>query len=390
MKKLLLLGAILVLCLTSCASPEGKAERILDNFTSSLSEITDAENMSPYELSSAINERRLVLEQDIKDIRKELTENEDMERFENALLIDDIDIYLTLREELASKNLAIIDAIKGKKWINSETGTAESRFTLGNNALSFLGLANNKPYSILNGDIVFQDKNGNCVLFFELKDNDLTIRNIQGETVKYREPKFNELILGVWRTSNYRVYNFKKNGISHCYLTLGSNKDKRKKYTINKNNVITHIDNVFSTGKIQSTDYIYNSKTDKLVENTENYPNSYYRGKNKGPESLSFLFDGKVKSVKKQEPRVKFSSKSSSSSNDWDSVLKEYEKFVNKYAKLYKKAIAGDMDALSEYAEYLESAERLQKKLDGAKNDLSVAQAKEFNRITLEFANSVL
>ena len=82
--------------------------------------------------------------------------------------------------------------------------------------------------------------------------------------------------------------------------------------------------------------------------------------------------------------------KKNSSNAQWDKVLNEYDEFVDQYAKLYKKAQAGDVSALTEYVKYLESANRLQKKLETAESDLSMAQAKRFNKIILKLANAVI
>lgn len=76
------------------------------------------------------------------------------------------------------------------------------------------------------------------------------------------------------------------------------------------------------------------------------------------------------------------SSPSSATNTNWDSVLDEYEKFVDNYITLYKKATAGDMSAITEYANCLESAEKLQEKLDNAQSSLTSAQLSRYTRIT--------
>ena len=45
--------------------------------------------------------------------------------------------------------------------------------------------------------------------------------------------------------------------------------------------------------------------------------------------------------------------------DDWDKILNEYEKYVDQYIKTYKKAMSGDMSALSEYVELAEKAQKL-------------------------------
>ncbi len=80
----------------------------------------------------------------------------------------------------------------------------------------------------------------------------------------------------------------------------------------------------------------------------------------------------------------------SAGSEDWDSILDEYEKYCDKTVALYKKAQAGDISAMTEYASLLESAQSLQKKLENAGSDLSAAQAARLNKIAAKMANAMM
>ncbi len=82
--------------------------------------------------------------------------------------------------------------------------------------------------------------------------------------------------------------------------------------------------------------------------------------------------------------------KSSSSGEDWDKILDEYEKYCDKAVALYKKAQAGDMSAMTEYASLLESAESLQKKLENAGPNLSAAQAARLNKIAAKMSKAMM
>lgn len=84
------------------------------------------------------------------------------------------------------------------------------------------------------------------------------------------------------------------------------------------------------------------------------------------------------------------SSESSSSSNDWNSILDDYEKYIDKYIKLYKKAKAGDTSALTEYPALLEKAQSLSNKLSGAQGDLKPAQASRFLKLQQKLTNAAL
>lgn len=88
------------------------------------------------------------------------------------------------------------------------------------------------------------------------------------------------------------------------------------------------------------------------------------------------------------------SSKSISSSNDdsnnWDELLDEYEKFVDKYIAMYKKAMAGDMTALSSYADLLKSAEDISEKLENAEDDLTTSQLSRYMNISQKLTTAAL
>lgn len=77
-----------------------------------------------------------------------------------------------------------------------------------------------------------------------------------------------------------------------------------------------------------------------------------------------------------------------SGSEDWDKVLDEYESFCDKIVPLAKKAQAGDITAVTEYASLLQSAQSLESKLDNAASDLSAAQAARLSKISAKLASA--
>ena len=80
---------------------------------------------------------------------------------------------------------------------------------------------------------------------------------------------------------------------------------------------------------------------------------------------------------------------SAGSSSDWDEVLNEYEKYVNSYVTLYKKAMNGDASAMSEYASMLEKAQSFSQKLERAGGDLTATQVARMNRINQKMLNAI-
>lgn len=80
----------------------------------------------------------------------------------------------------------------------------------------------------------------------------------------------------------------------------------------------------------------------------------------------------------------------STSGEDWDNILDEYEAYCTKLATYAKKAQAGDVSAMTEYASLLESAESLQKKLENAGSDLTAAQVARLNKIAAKMAKAMM
>lgn len=78
------------------------------------------------------------------------------------------------------------------------------------------------------------------------------------------------------------------------------------------------------------------------------------------------------------------------SREDWDSVLDEYDTYCTKLASLAKKAKAGDMTAIADYASALESAQALNEKLESATGIMTAAQAARFSKIAAKMASAMM
>lgn len=76
-------------------------------------------------------------------------------------------------------------------------------------------------------------------------------------------------------------------------------------------------------------------------------------------------------------------------SNNWDSTLDSYEKLVDKYISLAKKAQAGDMSALADYASIAEESQKLSNKLNDA-SDMTPAQMARYQKITAKMASAAM
>ena len=75
-----------------------------------------------------------------------------------------------------------------------------------------------------------------------------------------------------------------------------------------------------------------------------------------------------------------------SNTEDFDEMLDDYEAYIDQYIEFYKKSLAGDMSALSEYPALLEKANNLQQSMEKAQNadQLTIKQIKRMSDIQLK------
>lgn len=373
---------VLISCLTlSCASPEKEAEAIMNQFTSSLNEIRDVTSITARDLSEKIKTCKDNVDKLVTSKRKEFTKPEEKERFDNAISINNNEIYLSLRQELADKNLKSIESAKGKKWINTESQSPSSIFMLDETCISFLNLKNKFNYVLKDGDIIFKNDCDTNPLYFTLDGDELIVTNGQGQTSRFREVTFEEILQAKWKNPNTYGGRYDGSGIILKKDGKGVQFDDQWKditYTVKSKNITTKWKSGFGDW-IENYKYLSNDKlkyTDYGEAGVE-----LYRAKEVGPDCLTFLFDGKIKSDVKTQTTF---STSDSGGSDWDKILDDYEEFVNKYIKLAKKAQNGDMSAITEYAKILEKAQSLSEKLEKAKSDLTVKQANRYAKISLK------
>jgi hypothetical protein len=79
---------------------------------------------------------------------------------------------------------------------------------------------------------------------------------------------------------------------------------------------------------------------------------------------------------------------SSKSSANWDKVLDSYEKYMDNYLALLKKANAGDMAAYSDMPKLLEQCNELNEQLDDASDEMTAAQMARFQKIATKMASA--
>lgn len=81
------------------------------------------------------------------------------------------------------------------------------------------------------------------------------------------------------------------------------------------------------------------------------------------------------------EEEIVTTTSSSKGSENWDALLKSYEDYIDHYVVLMKKAKNGDLNAIAQYAEYMQKATDLQEKIENAKEDLTGLQVAKFLKL---------
>ena len=207
----------------------------MDTFSKNLTSIENVDELSAYELNEQMEKAYVKMEEARNKVRLSLTKDEQKELFDNAFDLNKVDVYNALLETLTDKNLKSLEQVKGKWWINLKTKDFRTIFKLDNQNISFLNLENKLPYGIVDGRIIFEEKDHVGALFFELQDSVLLIRTTDGTTVKYKEANtIEDLILGSWYGDGYEYRSFRLDFKGNNMLTVsqGASSDEPEKYEV--------------------------------------------------------------------------------------------------------------------------------------------------------------
>lgn len=79
---------------------------------------------------------------------------------------------------------------------------------------------------------------------------------------------------------------------------------------------------------------------------------------------------------------------SSSGPQDWDSLLKSLDQYVDKYIAFSKRAANGDMSVMAEYTDLMNKASELSEQIEKAKGNMTEAQLARYIKITNKMAQA--
>lgn len=182
------------------------------------------------------------------------------------------------------------------------------------------------------------------------------------------------------------------------------------------------------SGVKATVNFLDANKTPISVDITENYNSELSDALKSGASKLSFNFrdgylsDDKIKLIKEKAKYIEVDvsgslyeksssssstssessssdesdadesveSSSSTSSSDINAWLDKYEKAMDTYVKLAKKASSGDITAMTEMASYLDQVNDLYSDLEKVESDMTPAQAARLSKIYAKMASAMM
>jgi len=361
-KSFVLLNTLIVLGLTfmsSCSSPEKEGSQLGKTYTDCLG------STNTFKQSFELLDKKADCDNKIKtnwEQAKEKYKNDAtkwksfIDAFGNATKTTVEELNLNLTKLIATE-------IEGKLWVREDDSSKDFYLcSFENGVLKFLNSKGAFEYELKGNVLSFDDDRGTSGKVI-VKDDKLSLSDTENNvSLNYRLADNKDKIIGKWSVSGSLLVTLARNG--KCTLGGSGFSTKTIPYTYD--------DDVLDIKGAGA----YKIKTDNWnVLPWGKQP--FSRIKSDQPKDLRVLFGHS--SIGESVSGVS----STSNSENWDQMLNDYEEYVNEYLKFYKKAIAGDMSALSEYQELLDKATALETSMTAAQNDdkLSAAQISRLMKI---------
>lgn len=151
----------------------------------------------------------------------------------------------------------------------------------------------------------------------------------------------------------------------------------------------------------KSDDLLKDMMTKIGEENWVAFHGRTYQGKRLPDDAATFVItskkiekreDNNSSSYEDSDSEIDTDELSSSSNDDYDELLDNYEAYVDKYIEFLKKANKGDMSAMQEYPDLMGKAQDLEKSLKKAENQktLTASQMKRMLKIQNKITNAAI
>lgn len=81
---------------------------------------------------------------------------------------------------------------------------------------------------------------------------------------------------------------------------------------------------------------------------------------------------------------------SSKSSNNWDTLLDDYENYIDDLVRIVKKVKAGDASAMADYTDVMKDAQKLANQLAKAKGTMTSAQVTRYTKLVAKYSKALM
>lgn len=267
-------------------------------------------------------------------------------------------------------------------------------------------LAEDGEASILKSDIEME---GNAAQYLKINQDEVIITGHQEEndifpkvsfeiefTPVKKAPDFNDfpssesfnvVVCDVFgeELHTFRPYSYEDVKRLEDAMKSGSTEPVTIRYSSSISNPDDYID-LFSNAnkmKVENVDYRTTAEYNSSGSSDEDSSTGYYSGRDDDDDEDD---DNEFESASTVQPSA---SSNTSSSNDWDAFLDEYEEYVDNMVSLVKKANNGDPTAMVDYAKAMRSAQSLSKKLEKAKSQMTPAQISRYTQILRKYSGAL-
>lgn len=360
--KILITNVLVGVLLFSCSTPDEDAMELATQYNDILSKYSECTSQAGFVQTKSKAYSAIQLE--YEECEEKYSSDAEKSKLFHDVFQKETQAMNDAYQEAYAK--FIENALTNGEWYKPCIKSGWYIYSFKEGKFNIVGSKDTIDYSLVSDTIFFNDAEQTVVVvdFGYYGTNSFIMKDVKtNESVSFKRPTDRGKMCGSWYHNEYWSYNLKNNGkfVSKSPFFGSSTSTNNWEFS---DGTITWPNG--EKGKVTFTDI------DHVKVGNEKYSRIY----KKGPSSVSFLFD---KDNQVDDPVEKQSS--FSGSGDWDSVLDDFEDFVDSYVKLYKKAMDGDMSAISEYPEVLSKAESLSNKLSNAESDLTSAQLSRYTKI---------
>ncbi|MCQ2190963.1 MAG: hypothetical protein MJY63_04950 [Paludibacteraceae bacterium] len=362
--------AVCAVALSSCSNPEEEATELAKLYNE---KIIDIEGLStPNDFKSKRYDADLAIKHKWREFEEQYSSDTASWNLFVKTFNGSTNANKAKFNEALSK--AVVNTLESKEnWFLNCDKNGFYIFSFKNDAITIVGAKESVPYTLNIDTLTFNDKENTKVIVSN-SGNDLVLSGINGGQAYFKEVETFHNFFGTWSIT-IDGWPFKMAFKTNNTMTMSfGGRSETRKWNVD-NDVL-----VISGNGGKNKFNIVDVNTIKLLQS-----GTLRRNKKATPDNMGFIFDNE--DLPDNTPK-RSSNLSSSSSSDIDALLDDYEEYVESYISLAKKAQAGDISAMSDYANMLSKAQDIQNKISSAQGQMSSKQLNRFNKIISKMSSA--